>query len=75
MIEPANYATLSSPLTIRGQTNKGTAITINTEAIPVDDSGNFSTSLSLPAGERTLVIVAADNHGRRSQTIIFVTIE
>lgn len=72
---PKNYDIVHSPLTVNGQTDPEISLTINTEVISLDPQGRFSHELTLPPGERTVVIQATDRRGRTSEAIIFVTVE
>lgn len=73
--EPADYAVVSSPVTVSGTTDTEATVTINTEPISLDPQGNFQQELSLPSGERALVIEAKDKQGRVSRKILYITIE
>jgi cytoskeletal protein RodZ len=73
--QPADYATLTNPVTIAGKTQAENTVTINTEVVSLDLEGNFSTVLTLPPGERTLVIEATDQRGRSQQVVRFIRIE
>ncbi len=70
-----NQSVVSSPLQIQGKTTPESTLTINTEVVSLDTSGNFQYALTLPAGERTIVIEATDSRGQKSAQVFFVTVE
>lgn len=70
-----NAAVISSEYTLTGQTDPQATLTINTEAVSLDTQGRFTHQLSLPPGERTIVVEATDLHGRQSEQVFFVTVE
>lgn len=72
---PVENAVLQNPVTVTGKTQGENTVTINTEVVSLDQSGNFSTTLTLPAGQRTLVIEAIDQRGRAQQVIRFLEIQ
>jgi cytoskeletal protein RodZ len=70
-----NYAVVTSPLTITGHTDPKATVTVNTEIVSLDASGRFRYEITLPPGERTLVITSTDAQGRKSEAVYFVTVE
>jgi len=66
---------ITSEYTLTGQTDPQATLTINTEAVSLDTQGRFAHQLSLPPGERTIVVEATDLHGRQSEQVFFVTVE
>lgn len=72
---PQNALVTQSPVVVEGKTNPDNTVTVNTEVVALDPQGNFRTELALPPGERTLVILTTDSHGRTSEKILFLTVE
>ncbi|MDB5264884.1 MAG: hypothetical protein JWN64_455 [Parcubacteria group bacterium] len=57
-------ATASSSVTIAGVAKRTETLTLNDGPILIDESGRFSTSLVLPAGNAILSLTATDRFGR-----------
>ncbi|MCD8484479.1 hypothetical protein LRY60_02615 [Candidatus Woesebacteria bacterium] len=72
---PQAQEILTSPVRVSGTTSADNTVTINTEIVAVDINGNFGYDLALPPGERAIVVTAEDSRGRRSEEILFVTVE
>lgn len=73
--EPENTAITRSPVIVRGQADPNSTVTINTQVVSLDPQGNFSFDLELPEGERAVVVQATDHRSRRSEKILFITVE
>ncbi len=73
--EPLDNGVLQNPVRISGRTNPENTLTVNTEVLSLDQTGNFATSLTLPTGQRTLVIEATDQRGRINQVVRFIQVE
>jgi len=60
----------------KGKTEKGTRILVNEKLVPVDEEGNFETSLLFESGKHTITVSAEDDAGNRnmlSRTIEKIT--
>ncbi len=73
--EPTNTSIVRSPVRVSGQSDPNSSVTINTHVVSLDPQGNFSFDLELPEGERAVVIQATDHRSRRSEQILFITVE
>jgi cytoskeletal protein RodZ len=58
----------SETVTISGKTDKDAVISINNQKIALSTSGEFYTTLNLPAGINTLVIESTNKNGKKSTT-------
>lgn len=74
MSAPENMSIVNSPLKVTGRTHPNNTVVINTVPISLDPQGRFEQELTLPPGERAIVVSAKDNRGRESETILFVTV-
>lgn len=72
---PVPAAILSSPVIVEGKTDSDASLVINTQVVSLDPEGRFRFSLDLPAGERSIVVHATDRQGRKSEVVLFVTVE
>lgn len=72
---PHTAEVLRSPLRIQGQADPNSSLTINTSPVSLDPKGNFSYELELLPGERVIVIQATDHRSRKSERVLFVTVE
>lgn len=69
--EPANGATVSSPLVeVAGTARNVAKISVNDRSIYVDEAGTFREKLLLPYGYTILTVRAEDRFGRRTETHI-----
>lgn len=71
---PENLSVVSSPLKVTGKTHPNNTVVINTVPTSLDPQGRFEQELTLPPGERAVVVSAKDSRGRESETILFVTV-
>jgi len=74
--QPANGATVTNgPVPLTGRGPAGSAVSLNGQAIALAADGSFSTTVTLPAGAHTLVVVArlsgAEATETRSVTIAY----
>lgn len=60
-------------ITVAGKTNKDASLTINGQTVSLDDDGSFSYQLKALPGEKTIIVVATNRHGKK--TTIQRTIE
>ena len=75
---PQNYTTVNEDtINISGKvTDDGSgveSITINGNAVTIDNNGTFSTTVSLMKGDNTITIVATDKAGNKTTKTITVT--
>lgn len=74
IIAPEHQSVVSSPVTVLGQAEPGTTVTLNTELVSLDPEGNFRSTVVLSPGERTLVFEAKDGQGRTARKLLFITV-
>lgn len=57
IFSPENNSTVESPeITVRGKTERDMFVTINDEAIRINDDGSFDVSLTLTEGQNSIVV-------------------
>jgi len=74
--EPADGATLfgeENKITIKGKTEEKTTVTVNDRFVIVDSGGNFEYPFTLDEGENTILVVATDKAGNKTEKEIKVT--
>jgi len=75
VVSPVAQALETSPVLVEGRTAADNTVTINTDVVSVDSSGVFRYELAVPPGERAVVVTAEDSRGRKSEKILFITVE
>jgi hypothetical protein len=76
IIEPMDNATVAaSIISIRGKTEPGAIVSVNSEITVADEQGNFSVDLGLDAGLNLINITASDSSGGQSTTTIVTNSE
>lgn len=75
LTSPTENQVIQNPVEVTGHTQVENTVTINTEVVSIDPEGNFSASLHLLPGDRTLVIEATDQRGRTRQVVRFLRVE
>lgn len=76
--QPVDNSTVhQSPLVISGKADPGTVISLNDEVVLVDDSGVFTSQISLAPGINMIEITASDfqNHQDYSYMTVFLETE
>jgi cytoskeletal protein RodZ len=67
--KPLEGETIPSEIvTVAGKTDKDAVLSINNQKIALSTSGDFFTTLNLPAGINTLVIESTSKNGKKSAT-------
>ena len=56
-----------NPITVAGNTEAGTNLTINNRFVLVKDDGNFSATQTLTAGDNQIEIVVRDDAGNETK--------
>lgn len=52
--------------TVIGKTNKDVNLTINGQTVSLENDGSFSYKLKALPGEKTIVVIATDRHGKKT---------
>jgi len=74
VLEPANNAVVANAqILIRGKTAPNAEVFINEKELLADDSGNFSTTLTLDEGENLIIVTANDSGGNMAEKELTVT--
>lgn len=74
--EPLEQAIYTQPLVlVKGKTEKESKLTVNGREIKIDESGNFSENIELPAGAHTLEFLAQNRFGKESKVIRNILIQ
>jgi len=68
-----DYQTAQSQLKIEGRTEAGATVSINGNAVPVEDNGYFSLDVTLNTGLNTFQVVAQDASGNSSSLTLKIT--
>jgi len=64
-----------SVITVSGQADPGSLVTINGQNVFVDPKGNFNTDLGAAAGQKELVVAAKNKFGKESTQELSVMVE
>lgn len=73
-IEELPDITYEKDLVIKGKTEPGATVTINDNAVKVDNDGSFTTKLTLKIGPNTIKVVAVDPAGNKTEKTWLVTL-
>jgi Glucodextranase, domain B len=72
---PASGYTNHSAVVVSGSTEPGVTLTVDGTGVSVGGSGNFTTTLSLPDGPHTIVVVATDAAGNQATASVSVIVK
>lgn len=72
---PTPGLTKNAAVLVSGSTEPGATVTVDGNAVTVDGSGAFSTTLSLSDGTHTVTVDATDAAGNRAQSVVSVTVD
>ncbi|TSC91452.1 MAG: hypothetical protein CEN92_277 [Candidatus Berkelbacteria bacterium Licking1014_96] len=71
----AEIKTSSDKIKIAGSTDVDSSVSLNSQAIPVDISGNFEQSVSLSKGINVFEVTSTNNAGKKTTKILQVMVE
>jgi hypothetical protein len=71
---PAESTTVSSPVSVSGNTSVDANVFVNDKEVTVDPNGNFKTEIQLTEGEHIVVVRAVDRNGREKARQRFFTV-
>lgn len=73
---PFDGQTLMNPsVTVQGDVEKETTLTINNQNITVNDKGQFETKIDLASGLNTLTLTATKKHGKTTTVVRHVVVK
>ncbi len=71
--EPQDEITVNtSTIEVKGVTTADAVVTINGSLVDVDESGKFSTTVSLEEGPNSIEVVASDSQGNEANQVLTV---